>query len=264
MSGGKTILLIDDEIILREIIKIALQVQGYTVIEAGNGLEGLEKLKSIEPTLIILDMNMPKMGGFEFYKVICGNKDRPPYPIMVLTAHAHLEKLFREIPIDGFMTKPFEIDQLLREINMIVQKRLKSQDKTGKSTSNILSSLNVCVVDSNPEALEKISSCLRTGGFNVHCHESGLQAIEYISEHVPDAAMISLKLPDISGDIVIQRLKYMAKTQDVKYIMYLKELAEKTIVTYHIAQKSGINHFVDTNNPEALLKAVNEVLGIKK
>lgn len=264
MSNRKTILLIDDEVILREIVKIALEAQGYSVVEAGNGLEGIEKLKTLNPALIILDMNMPKMGGFEFYKSICGSGTRPPYPIMVLTAHAHLEKLFKEIEIDGFMTKPFEIDQLLAEVNMIVQRRSKSQGKPKSSATYVLDSLEVCLVDSSPDAQEKISSCLINGGFNVHCCENGLQAIEYIFEHVPDAALVSLKLPDISGDIIIQRLKQIVKTQKVKCILYVKELAEKTIISQKISQKSGLDCFVDTDTPEDLLKAINKILSIKK
>ena len=76
MSDQKTILLIDDEIDLQQLVKIALKSKGYNIETANNGLEGLAKLETVKPDLIILDMNMPKMGGLEFYQKICVN-DKP-------------------------------------------------------------------------------------------------------------------------------------------------------------------------------------------
>ena len=91
MSEQKNILLIDDEINLQQLMKITLNSRNYHVETANNGLEGLEILKSMKPDLIILDMNMPKMGGLEFYQKICYGKDRPKYPVLVLTARATME-----------------------------------------------------------------------------------------------------------------------------------------------------------------------------
>ena len=107
MSNPKTILLIDDEIDLQQLVKIALKSKGYTIETANNGLEGLAKLETLKPDLIILDMNMHKMGGLEFYQTICYGTDKPRYPVLVLTARANMEQLFKQLNIDGFMAKPF-------------------------------------------------------------------------------------------------------------------------------------------------------------
>ncbi len=122
MSDQKTILLIDDEIDLQQLVKIALKSKGYNIETANNGLEGLAKLETLKPDLIILDMNMPKMGGLEFYQKISVN-DKPKYPVLVLTARANMEQLFREFNIDGFMAKPFEVDELLEEVDTIIKKK---------------------------------------------------------------------------------------------------------------------------------------------
>ena len=71
MDEPKKILLIDDEIDLQQLIKTVLSSKGYNVTTADNGQDGLEKLEAADPDLIILDMNMPKMGGVEFYQRIC-------------------------------------------------------------------------------------------------------------------------------------------------------------------------------------------------
>jgi len=119
----KTILLIDNEINLQHLIKVALKAKKYIVETANNGLEGLKKLDTLKPDLIILDINMPTMGGLEFYQKVCYGTDKPKYPVLVLTARANMEQIFKQLNIDGFMIKPFEITDLLREIEAIIQKR---------------------------------------------------------------------------------------------------------------------------------------------
>ena len=122
-NNKKIVLLIDDEVNLRQLIKIALEAKNYQVETAGNGIEGLAKLETIKPDLIILDLNMPKMSGLEFYQIICYGGGKPKYPVLVLTARTHMEKLFTNVSIHGFMAKPFEISELLHEVDAIVQKK---------------------------------------------------------------------------------------------------------------------------------------------
>lgn len=122
MTTSKVILLIDDDIDLQQLTKIALKSRGYVVETANNGLEGLVKLETLKPDLIVLDMNMPKLGGLGFYQKICNGQDRPPYPVLVLTARTNLEQLLMQMNIDGFMGKPFEIDELLSKVEAILEK----------------------------------------------------------------------------------------------------------------------------------------------
>lgn len=119
MEKKKKILLIDDESDLVEMIKLQLETRGYEVVTAANGVEGQMKLLWMKPSLIILDMNMPRMGGLEFYNSILSPHGRTKYPVLVLTARANLEKTFKDIEVDGFLSKPFEIDVLLSEVDRI-------------------------------------------------------------------------------------------------------------------------------------------------
>ena len=95
MDEPKRILLIDDEINLQQLVKVVLSAKGYNVTTADNGKDGLEKLEAADPDLIILDMNMPVMGGVEFYQRICDAWSQPKYPILILTARANMEDFFQ-------------------------------------------------------------------------------------------------------------------------------------------------------------------------
>jgi DNA-binding response OmpR family regulator len=118
----RILLLIDDEINLQQLMKIALKSKNYEVETAGNGLEGLAKLETMKPDLIILDINMPKMGGLEFYRRICDAANNPKYPVLVVTARAQMDQTLKQLQLAGYMSKPFEIAELLQQVDTVMQK----------------------------------------------------------------------------------------------------------------------------------------------
>ena len=254
----KIILLIDDEVNLQQLMKITLKSKNYKVETANNGLEGLVKLETLKPDLIILDMNMPKMGGLEFYQRICDGTDKPRYPVLVLTARANMEQLFKQLNIDGFMAKPFEIPDLLNEVDTILQK--KSDTGVKITSSGAREPRKVCIVENDPEALNKIASVFLAAGYMVNPAQNGTEGIERIAGTVPEVALVNLGLVDISGDLVILKLKRMAKTQNVKCILYTERSAEKANIAKRIGEKEGIDRFVEYIIPQDLLKASNEIL----
>ena len=258
MSDKKTILLIDDEIDLQQLVKIALNSRGYKVETANNGLEGLEKLKTITPHLIILDLNMPKMGGLVFYQKICDKNNQPKYSVLILTARANMATLFQDFIIDGFKTKPFEIDELLDEVDTIINKKFGIVKKI--NVSGVERAAKVCIVDNNQEELKKIGECFLKAGYVVNSATNGAEAIEYIYGNLPDVALIKLSIPGISGDSVIVQLKRMARTHNIKFILYTEQVAEKTIILDRISSKAGIDSFVEYLNPQQLVNAANEQL----
>jgi Response regulator containing CheY-like receiver, AAA-type ATPase, and DNA-binding domains len=255
----KTILIVDDEEDLREVLQYKFEAKGYNVVTAEDGVQGLEKLELIHPHLIILDMNMPRMDGIEFYKNICDVEIIPKYPVLVLTARANMEKLFRELDIDGFMAKPFDTDQLVAEAETIIKKRYRTltQEKE-EALEEVPGPKTVFVVEDDTDAFASISVCLLKAGYTVNTARTGTVAIEKIMFDPPDLVLVNLSLEDIAGDLVIQRLLRFAKTMDKKYILYTKQSAklDKQILD-RIAKKQGIFRFVEYANPEELLIAVS-------
>ncbi|MDE2027135.1 MAG: response regulator [Candidatus Omnitrophica bacterium] len=255
MSSAKTILVIDDEVNLQTMVKMTLQTRQYNVVLAGNGLEGLEQLKTVKPDLIILDMNMPKMGGLEFYQRICED-NRPKYPVLVLTARANMEQLFKQFNIDGFMSKPFEIEDLLKEVDTIIAKNSGIKITTTGSRET----RKVCIVENNQEVLNQIGGAFLSAGYTVNPARNGVDGIERIANTVPDIALVKLGLVDIAGDMVITKLKNMAKTRDVKYILYTEKSPEKTAIARKIGQKEGVDRFVEFTSPKDFIDAAAELL----
>ena len=87
MIHKEAIFIIDDEVEIANLLADQLSLRGFYTFTADNGIDALEKLKDVKPNLIILDINMPEMGGVEFYNNICGKNNRPLYPVFVQFMH---------------------------------------------------------------------------------------------------------------------------------------------------------------------------------
>ena len=120
MKETKTILVMDDEPEYVEMVKQFLEEDGYHVVTAGDGESGLKVIHSLCPDLVIMDVNMPHMNGLQFYREISTAHGRSKVPVLVITARGELEPLFRELEVEGFLTKPFQVATLLSEIEVIL------------------------------------------------------------------------------------------------------------------------------------------------
>lgn len=119
------ILICDDEKLIRDVIKEYLQLEGYNTIEAENGIVALELIKKEDFDLIIMDIMMPKLDGYQAIKEIKKIKD---IPCLMLSARAEeFDKLLGfELGIDDYVTKPFSPKELVARIKAITKRNEKS------------------------------------------------------------------------------------------------------------------------------------------
>jgi CheY-like chemotaxis protein len=108
-------LVVDDDPAIREVVSEALEDEGYEVVTAGDGAEALAAAQQHQPEVILLDMRMPVVDGWEFarrYQQTPG----PHASIVVMTAAQDAPKWCRQVNGDGCLPKPFEIDALLATV----------------------------------------------------------------------------------------------------------------------------------------------------
>ena len=116
-----TVMNVDDSVTMRKIVALALKSQGHSVVEAENGKHALELLPNGKIDAIIMDINMPVMGGIEFLQEL---KKLPSYakiPVLVLTTQGEdaLKEQARALGADAFMVKPFQKETLLETLGKI-------------------------------------------------------------------------------------------------------------------------------------------------
>jgi two-component system OmpR family response regulator len=130
ISKNKHILLVEDDVNFGTVLRDYLQMNGYKVVLARNGLEGFEKFKKNEFDICILDVMMPYKDGFTLAKEI-RFKDKST-PIVFLTAKSMKEDVLKgyKIGADDYLTKPFDAEILLKKLEVLIQRTEKSVQKS--------------------------------------------------------------------------------------------------------------------------------------
>ena len=110
-SEQDPILVVDDDPSILAVISQLLEDEGYAVETATNGAEALQRVEQTHPALVLLDMNMPILNGWDFARQV--HERGLEAPIVVMTAGERAHRAAAEINALGYLAKPFEIDQLL-------------------------------------------------------------------------------------------------------------------------------------------------------
>lgn len=122
--GGKKILIVDDDATMVKIVTVRLKANGYEVISANNGIEGLEKARNENPDAILLDIKMSQMDGHTMLRNLKKHGEKTkPIPVIILTAYAELRELFDLEGASDYIVKPFEAEDLLLRITLALRQK---------------------------------------------------------------------------------------------------------------------------------------------
>ena len=121
MSKGR-VLVVDDEIYIVHILDFSLGMEGYEVVTALDGEAALEKIRTEKPDLIVLDIMMPKLDGYEVCKSIKSNAATQHIPVILLSAKGRNvdQKMGFDVGADDYITKPFSPRKLVERINQLL------------------------------------------------------------------------------------------------------------------------------------------------
>jgi DNA-binding response OmpR family regulator len=143
---AKKILVIDDEEHIIKMLESRLRSSGYDVVTASNGAIGLEKVKSEHPDLVIVDMLMPVMDGFTFFKAMKKTPEFSKILIMMLTARSSMRGTFESMDVDEFIAKPFIAEDLLSRVDLLFKNK-------------------ILVLVEDPFVIEKITKVIKDQGY---------------------------------------------------------------------------------------------------
>jgi two-component system OmpR family response regulator len=131
-GNGHRILVVDDEPNIVDVVSMALRFQGFTVDSAGTGAEAIAKVRDFKPQLIVLDVMLPDMEGFDVAKRLGAQHAR--VPIIFLTARDATEDKIRGLTLGGddYVTKPFSLEELVARIRTILRRIGLSEAETSR------------------------------------------------------------------------------------------------------------------------------------
>lgn len=180
---AKTILVVDDKASVRKLVQEYLVEQGFQVVTSDNGQNALHTARSEKPDLILLDIMMPEMDGYEFVRIYRKEKDTP---IILLTAKLEeIDKVLGlELGADDYVTKPFGMRELLARIRAVLRR--------AESDSPLPDSLKVDDI-----TLERDTHLVRVDGSPVHLTPSEFDLLAILMSapgHVFSRADLLIKL----------------------------------------------------------------------
>jgi two-component system alkaline phosphatase synthesis response regulator PhoP/two-component system response regulator VicR len=131
MERKYKILAVDDEPHIRRLVQVNLERHGYEVVTAADGKDALEKVASEKPDLVVLDVMMPYMDGFEVLQTLRKNAETRELPVIMLTAKAQDADVFRgwQSGADLYLTKPFNPMELISFVKRIFKSKETSGEK---------------------------------------------------------------------------------------------------------------------------------------
>ena len=117
-----TVLVVDDDPVIQGLLRVNFEMEGYEVIVAGDGVEGLERARSERPDVVILDVMMPRMDGLEVARNLKGDPATAAIPIVLLSAKAQQidVRAGGATGADAYVTKPFDPLDLLRRVEALI------------------------------------------------------------------------------------------------------------------------------------------------
>jgi CheY-like chemotaxis protein len=224
---SKRILVVDDEADIRDIVKTYLLEEGYEVLEAENGHEAIMKVQKEMPDLVVLDIMMPGINGFEVAKHLKDDPNTQDIPIIILSVLAQ-DSQYRQGILD-YISKPFRQEELIATVRKIFDK------VDGKAARK-----HVLVVDDDPDIVDIISICLKENNINPEKAYNGLEALEKIKEKKPDLVLLDINMPGMNGFDVIKKIKSSAAFCDIPIVVltgtHISELDKKHGLTLGVAK----------------------------
>ncbi len=137
-----TILIVDDDLQLLQLVALNLELEGYAVMLASDGLQALSQIETHAPDLVLLDVMMPRMSGF----AVCHRvREFSTVPIIIITAQGRSQDKVRGLDLgaDDYLTKPLNMDELLARVRAVLRRAQVTEDERALRTAMTIGDLTI-------------------------------------------------------------------------------------------------------------------------
>ncbi|MPZ23720.1 MAG: response regulator [Dehalococcoidia bacterium] len=118
LKGSATVMSVEDDVRIQRLIRVVLELEGYRVLQASDGLEALQLLEVDEPSVILLDLMLPGVDGWEFLRRV--RQVNPRVPIILISAVRDLPKEAERVGATDHLEKPFDVAELVAKVESYV------------------------------------------------------------------------------------------------------------------------------------------------
>jgi PAS domain S-box-containing protein len=198
-----SILIVDDDVHIRELLRQELDGAGYRVREAGDGREALRHIRRERPDLVILDVMMPEMNGFDVAAVLKNDPQTMDLPIIILSIVEDQERGYR-LGVDRYLIKPVETDVVIEEVEWLLARGVSRK--------------KVMVVDEDASTLTTLTGVLHNKGYEVVEAANGEEAVETAMRARPDMIILNAVLPQQRE--IVKTLRFEKGLEHVLFLLF--------------------------------------------
>src|SRR5262245_50769482 len=235
------VLLVDDHEMNRELLRRRLQRAGYEVVSAGDGRQALSLAKQGRPDLVLMDLGLPDLDGWEVTRRLKADPVTRPVPVIALTAHTAPESRERAMQAgcDDFDTKPYDMPRLLGKIDALLKKRAAAATPppAGKAPAprpaeptptprppaptggGPVEVKRILVAEDHQANREMLCRRLMRQGYSVGEAADGAQALAQLRSGKYDLVLLDIMMPELDGYQVLEQAKADPATREVPVIM---------------------------------------------
>lgn len=210
--GNGRILIADDDPAICEFLGQALTDLGYSITICSDGETTLKRAKQEHPDLLILDVLMPKLSGFDVVKALKANPETAEIPAIAISAADELLH-HTESGVARCFSKPIQFDSLKEAVENLLQPRNQ------KNISTVSKAFSVLVVDDDSQIRQMLSQDLSEAGYQVYQSSDGKDAVEITRKRHPDLVILDVVMPGIDGFDVAAILKNDPTTRNIPIVI---------------------------------------------
>ncbi len=248
IDDNYSLLIVDDNAMNRDILARQLEREGYTITTADGGKKALELVNREKFDLVLLDILMPDIDGYEVLEQLKGNAATRDVPVVMLTAVHEMDSVVRcfEMGVEDYLTKPFNMPFVKSRISSCLRSAT-IKEKANRKVDSV--EHRVLVVDDNSMNRDMLARRLGREGYDISTVAGGIQALELVNKECFDLILLDILMPDMDGYEVLERLKKNETTRDIPVIMLTA-----------VNEVESVKLCIDLGAKDYLIKPFNSVL----
>ncbi len=288
-TKNKIILVIEDSKTSRKVISLVLKRQGYEIVEATTGTEGLTKLTHLLPDLVLLDVMLPDMDGYQILSKIRSDDRLKEVPVVMLTGKRSSVDRMKGIAsgANEYLTKPFDPAKLIKVIERFmgeckkpvpvhvakvpavkISRTVKKTPRAivvpaAKTTAkpHLTTGPSILIVEDSPTTRKVISMVLTRKGYFLREATTGAEALRLINTEAPDLILLDAMLPDMSGYEILSQLKESETFRQIPVVMLTAKIGATD--RQKGLQAGAVAYLTKPFNPDELHSTVAQYTSVR-
>ena len=259
-AAENAILIVDDDPQFRQLLRERLQNAGYLIAEAADGIEALDILQVESYDVILLDLNMPKMDGYEVLERLKQNPNTKDSNVIVLTGDSKRDTVVTTLTLGAkdFITKSAGKLELLTRVRHLSGIRILEQKTHETISDEDLTNSTILIVDDEALSIELTARRIEKQGFKVLRANNGEQALSLLKTQDIQLVLLDINMPDMDGYEVLKRMRELKVKEELAIIMVTAVEEPDTVID---CIKAGADDYImKPFHPTELIARINTVL----